>query len=193
MAALSEIVSTFIQYGRWLGKPPTTRWLLKQYLLTGLCRASLYNASSSCESNIHSVDGGLCFSFAYLLPFTVACAVSIMTSSSYPIETNSGTVTTWVPLTTAFSAPQSCTTIFRDIGVSTGGTKQAYDPNYTSLDASYSCVPAPVSVWWSQWSESSSTYTTKIAIGPIVCPLNWSAVQTSVKDRTSTFSMCCPS
>ncbi|KPI36168.1 uncharacterized protein AB675_8859 [Cyphellophora attinorum] len=115
------------------------------------------------------------------------------TSNDYAIETNAGIVTTWVPLSTTYSPTQACRTSFR--GVYDGGSNDglnAFDPNYSTLDSSYSCMPAAASVWWDQPVASDQTATTTLGIGPIVCPESWHVVQTSTKDVTSIFSMCCP-
>lgn len=68
----------------------------------------------------------------------------------------------------------------------------AFDPNVSTLDQSYSCVPVAASNWWSQNGQSNTKYTTKLAIGPIVCPQDWVVVQSSTKDESSVYSMCCP-
>lgn len=116
-----------------------------------------------------------------------------MSSSFYPVETTGTITSTWVPLTTTFSAPASCSNLFREVGDVGGGTFMAYDPGYSTLNTSYTCNPSAAAIWWAQYTGTLTTDTTRIGIGPMVCPQSWSVVQTSIVDSSSTFSMCCPS
>lgn len=115
-----------------------------------------------------------------------------MSASLYPLETTGTITSTWIPPTTAYSAPASCSNLFREVGP-TGGTLLAYDPNCHSLDSAYTCNPGPATLWWSQELSTSFIYTNRISIGPMVCPYSWSVVQTSILGSSSTFLMCCPS
>jgi hypothetical protein len=70
-----------------------------------------------------------------------------------------------------------------------GETMIAWDPGYGSLvRTGASCHPQPVTEWWlaarGQLVESS--------IGPVVCPVAYRTVQTSVNLGGSTFVGCCP-
>jgi hypothetical protein len=107
----------------------------------------------------------------------------------YAMETNTGTITTWLPLPTPFLVTQKgCSTSFRDVNYG----MNAFDPNYSSLDPHYACMPAAASNWWNQPFSPEPTQTTILGIGPMVCPESWNVVQTSTKDMSSVFSMCCP-
>ena len=119
--------------------------------------------------------------------------VSAMTSYlSHPPETGTATVTSWVPLTTAFPYQSGCSTAYwARWGFSAGYNAVAFDPAYgTSVDSNTICLPSAVTEWWDQGGSTSATIT---SIGPIVCPEAYTTASTSILNSLSTFVVCCPS
>ncbi|KAI9708109.1 MAG: hypothetical protein M1820_004313 [Bogoriella megaspora] len=112
-------------------------------------------------------------------------------STTIPAFTGTdGDVTSFIPLTTAYTAPSGCSSDFRLDGPSL----MAYDPAYgVDIDTRASCQPPAVSTWWGQLPLPSTIRHTVISIGPVVCPRDFVTVGTSVIDRTSTTVICCPS
>lgn len=115
-----------------------------------------------------------------------------MSATLYPAETNSGgTVTSYIPLTTAYSASQGCSSSFR----LNGPSLMAFDPGYgIDIDTDVVCNPPAVTTWWNQGNLGGGGGSRTVAsIGPLTCPAGFSTVVTSVKDQISTEAMCCPS
>lgn len=114
-----------------------------------------------------------------------------MSVTLYPAETIDGTVTSFIPLTTAWPSSSECDHYFR----LNGASLMAYDPGYgLEIDRNVICAPPAVTTWWEQGRlGGGNQYHTAVSIGPMVCPEAFSTVVTSVKDGTSTLAMCCPS
>ncbi|RHZ72042.1 hypothetical protein CDV55_106432 [Aspergillus turcosus] len=114
-----------------------------------------------------------------------------MSATLYPAETNAGTVTSFIPLTTAWPSSSGCGSYFRLDGPSL----MAYDPGYgLAIDTNVICAPPAVTTWWEQGLlDGGNQYHTAVSIGPMTCPEAFSTVVTSVKDGISTLAMCCPS
>lgn len=114
-----------------------------------------------------------------------------MSVTLYPAETNDDTVTSFIPLTTAWPSSSGCDHYFR----LNGASLMAYDPGYgLEIDRNVICAPPAVTTWWEQGRlGGGNQYHTAVSIGPMVCPEGFSTVITSVKDDTSTLAMCCPS
>lgn len=113
-------------------------------------------------------------------------------SELYPAETNGGQVTSWIPLTTAWSASPDCSSIYR----LNGPSLVAFDPGYgLDIDPGVTCQPAAVTTWWEQARLGGGRYDshTAVSILPLKCPEDFSTVATSIKDGSSTLAMCCPS
>ncbi|KAK7965189.1 hypothetical protein PG988_010193 [Apiospora saccharicola] len=120
-----------------------------------------------------------------------------MNTEPYPPATDaSGTVTTFVPLTTTFTALPSCSTQFRQNGPSL----VAYDPGYgLDIDTRVGggrCVPGPVTTWWEQarlgFNDDNGRHTAA-SLGPMTCPDGWPTLVSSSKNEKSTVALCCPS
>ncbi|KAE8151991.1 hypothetical protein BDV25DRAFT_138354 [Aspergillus avenaceus] len=108
----------------------------------------------------------------------------------YTAETNSGSVTSFIPLTTVWPFSSACRSYFRKNGPSL----MAYDPGYgLEIDTKVICAPPAVTTWWEQRKLGRGSHHTAVSIGPLTCPEDFSTVITSIKDRTSTLAMCCPS
>ncbi|KAH8763293.1 hypothetical protein F5883DRAFT_463466 [Diaporthe sp. PMI_573] len=111
-------------------------------------------------------------------------------ASLYPADTDSGEVTSYIPLKTVFAPPESCTSIFRQ----NGSSYVAYDPGYgLDINSNVICQPPAVTTWWNQADLGNAVSDhTVVSIGPLSCPSSWNTVATSVKDVSSTAAMCCP-
>lgn len=115
-----------------------------------------------------------------------------MSATLYPAETDSGgTVTSYIPLATSWSASEGCSSSFRFNGPSL----MAFDPAYgIDVNTNAVCNPPAVTTWWNQGNLGGGGSEHTIAsIGPLTCPGGFSTVVTSVKDTISTKAMCCPS
>ncbi|KAB8234047.1 uncharacterized protein BDW43DRAFT_66959 [Aspergillus alliaceus] len=114
-----------------------------------------------------------------------------MSSIIYPGETNGGTVTSFIPLTTAWPASSGCASYFR----LNGPSLMAYDPGYgLEINTDVICGPPALTTWWEQGRlGGGGPYHTAVSIGPLTCPEDFSTVVSSVKDSSSTLAMCCPS
>ncbi|KAI5918707.1 hypothetical protein F4810DRAFT_558552 [Camillea tinctor] len=109
----------------------------------------------------------------------------------YPAETLSGTVTSFIPLTTTFTPSAGCSDFFR----LNGPSLVAFDPGYgLDIDTNVRCLPSAVTTWWEQgrFGDASDGAHTAVSIGPLTCPDKWPTVASSVKDSSSTLVMCCP-
>ncbi|KAJ6259078.1 hypothetical protein Dda_5975 [Drechslerella dactyloides] len=111
--------------------------------------------------------------------------------SMYPPETSEGTVTSWIPLETAFPSSSGCESIFW----SAQGTLAAWDPNYgIFVNTSVKCIPPAATTWWGQAILGQNSLT-RLSLGPITCPSAYKTVTTiNVANigGTSTFVACCP-
>ncbi|OIW23617.1 hypothetical protein CONLIGDRAFT_637587 [Coniochaeta ligniaria NRRL 30616] len=103
-------------------------------------------------------------------------------------ETNSGVVTSWIPITTGYPSVQGCDKIYWSVDPN---PVAAWDPGYGLLVADSSCLPRPVTTWWDQQFLGTNTDTV-LSIGPVTCPQAYYTAKTSVKDSSSTLVGCCP-
>lgn len=130
-----------------------------------------------------------------------------------PLETNQGIVTSWLPLTTGWSAPPSCSSLFilepgwlYDYGDNEPPTATgllAWDPGYGILvEPAVRCHPDEVSSSWDLYKYKRGLHKeatnfaeatmTKLSLLPLTCPDAWSTVATFVKSGIGTQAMCCP-
>ncbi|PYI23511.1 hypothetical protein BO99DRAFT_439794 [Aspergillus violaceofuscus CBS 115571] len=114
-----------------------------------------------------------------------------MSITSYPAKTNSGTVTSYLPLTTAWPSSSGCASIYR----LNGPSLVAWDPGYgLDVNSDVVCDAPEVTTWWEQGLlENGGTLPTRVSLGPFTCPEAFSTMKSSVKDAFSTLEMCCPS
>ncbi|KAE8353758.1 hypothetical protein BDV28DRAFT_132534 [Aspergillus coremiiformis] len=114
-----------------------------------------------------------------------------MSSTLYPAETNGDTVTSFIPLTTAWPSSSGCASYFR----LNGPSLMAYDPGYgLDIDKNVVCAPPAVTTWWEQGLLGGGrAQHTAVSIGPLTCPEDFSTVVSSIKNGSSTLAMCCPS
>ena len=105
------------------------------------------------------------------------------------LQTSSATITTWLPLSTAWPSTAACSSL-----VYVGSGKDAakvfgWDPLYQAVldTGSPRCFADEMASWWLE--PSSVT----ISLGPIFnCPAAYSTVATSVHSAGVTQVFCCP-
>lgn len=71
----------------------------------------------------------------------------------------------------------------------------AFDPGYgLEVDTNVICQPPAVTTWWEQAKLGVATKEghTAASLQPMVCPVAFSTVASSIKDLSSTLAMCCP-
>ncbi|KAL9088718.1 MAG: hypothetical protein Q9165_006027 [Trypethelium subeluteriae] len=111
----------------------------------------------------------------------------------YAVTTGSdGNFTSYIPLTTTFTPPASCSSLFWDSGPSL----QAFAPGYgLSIDLDVQCVPPAMTTFWNQelLFPGGAHQHTVISAGPIVCPKGWTTADQSTSDSISVQINCCPS
>ncbi|KAK5626092.1 hypothetical protein RRF57_001807 [Xylaria bambusicola] len=109
----------------------------------------------------------------------------------YPAINSSGTITSFLPLTTIFTPSIECSLYFR----LNGPSLVAFDPGYgLDINSSVRCAPSAVTTWWEQGRLGDNDEDhTALSLGPFTCPYEWSTVVTSVENQSSTHAMCCPS
>jgi len=111
-------------------------------------------------------------------------------ASDKPPETNGKTVTSWIPITSAYPSQPLCPDLFWSY---VPNTIAAWDPGYgiSVDDGSHSCHPKAVTTWWDAERLGHNTLTT-VSLGPFTCPQAYFTAKTSVKDTSSTMVACCP-
>lgn len=105
-------------------------------------------------------------------------------------ETNTGVVTSWIPITTQWPSDPKCTSLFwKYVQTIIAG----WDPGYGVLvDTDATCLPKGVTTWWLA-DHLGPNAQTAISLGPLICPEAYYTANQSVKDASSTFVACCPS
>ncbi|KAJ8066514.1 hypothetical protein OCU04_005572 [Sclerotinia nivalis] len=105
------------------------------------------------------------------------------------LQTSSGTITTWLPLSTAWPSTAACSSLVYVGGGKDAGKVFGWDPLYQAvLDTGSPRCFADEMVSW--WLEPSSV---TISLGPTFnCPAAYSTVATSVHRAGVTQVFCCP-
>ncbi|XDG04293.1 hypothetical protein ABKA04_003908 [Annulohypoxylon sp. FPYF3050] len=104
-------------------------------------------------------------------------------------ETNRNTVTSWIPISSAYPHQAGCDKYLWQYVTS---TIAAWDPGYgISVQTDATCLPKPVTTWWLQ-DRFGPIKDTIISIGPVTCPQDYYTATVSAKDASSTFVGCCP-
>lgn len=118
---------------------------------------------------------------------------SSSTPNAHPPETNSGIVTSWLAVASAWPAvPQCSTEIYSQIGTGDGLAAIAFDPVFgESISTQVTCLPPFATSWWNQ--QAQTPLQTVTSIGPLVCPQLYTTAATSALNSASTFVACCPS
>lgn len=171
--------------------------------------ASLHGESSICVQSLFPVLLVLCVGLLnlllihYYLAITIPFAseqersvlVTLDKSMSYKAETHGDSVTSWIPLTTPFTAPSSCSSLFQLHGYN---ELVAFDPGYgVSIDTQAICQPPAVTTWWLQDSIFDQTGLlnthTAWSLLPFSCPSGFETAASSlVSGGESTLAFCCP-
>jgi hypothetical protein len=115
-------------------------------------------------------------------------------SSIHSAVTNKGTVTSFLPVTSTFTAPDECSSTFVAHGTwESGAIAYAFDANYGLwVSKGLRCNPPEFTVWWNQvWL--GLTESTTMLLGPIVCPSAYTTATTTAINSESTLVGCCPS
>ncbi|KAM3084431.1 hypothetical protein ACMFMG_001465 [Clarireedia jacksonii] len=126
------------------------------------------------------------------MALSYAASTAAPLTTSFPgasIQTGSGTTTSWLPLTTAWTANAACST---QVYAQENHAAILFDPFYqTVIDpgaASEPCLPPEATAWWNQATDSP------ISLGPTFsCPAAYSAVETIVRNTATQEILCCPS
>lgn len=134
----------------------------------------------------------LCESSPLARPATMSAAAA---TASYPVyntpEVNSGTTTSWIPLTTAWPSQSGCASSF----FLYPGQPQAvaWDPGYGYFaGGTPDCLPPEATTWHEQNHQNGDGFTS-LSIRPIVCPAAFTTAASSVQSGSSTLVLCCPS
>ena len=109
--------------------------------------------------------------------------------SFYPPETNGGTLTSWIPVGTTFPSQSGCESLYWSVVV---GTLAVWDPGYgISVDTNVKCLPPAATTWWNQNNLGVDSLT-RVSLGPITCPSDYTTGTTTIRNQFSTFVACCP-
>lgn len=114
--------------------------------------------------------------------------VRMSSLSTYGPVTTSGTVTSYVPLTSAWSAPAKCSSLFLD------WDRILYlnSPQYENVVArAPACLPPQISPWWYQSLNTASPTLTLLGGYEFLCPEAYTTIYSVVLDSTTTIG-CCP-
>ncbi|KAF7852540.1 hypothetical protein EAF04_010941 [Stromatinia cepivora] len=105
------------------------------------------------------------------------------------LQTSSGTITTWLPLSTAWPSTAACSSLVYVGSGKDAGKVFGWDPLYQAVldTGSPRCFADEMASWWLE--PSSVT----ISLGPTFnCPAAYSTVATSVHSAGVTQVFCCP-
>ncbi|KAH8696151.1 hypothetical protein BGW36DRAFT_428171 [Talaromyces proteolyticus] len=109
--------------------------------------------------------------------------------SNYGPITSSGTVTSYLPLTSAWSAPAQCSSLFLKAGDNLFLNSPQYDQ---VVPGAPECNPPELSPWWYQSLDTASPTATLLGGYEFVCPAAYTTVFSWVTAETTTIG-CCPS
>ncbi|TGO68019.1 hypothetical protein BOTNAR_0031g00040 [Botryotinia narcissicola] len=115
-----------------------------------------------------------------------------MVSTKFPdqiLQTSSATITTWLPLSTAWTSTAACSSLVYVGSGKDAGKVFGWDPLYQAVldTGSPRCFADEMASWWLE--PSSVT----ISLGPTFnCPAAYSTVATSVHSAGVTEVFCCP-
>lgn len=125
---------------------------------------------------------------------------SLTTIAATTIPERTGTaggITSFVPLTTVYTANPICGNVFVKYPTPNNHFGlMGWDPSYgEKVDSFYDCNPSIVSRWFTQSTNSGMSVApgeTGISMGPFTCPSGWSTVATVIRSSSSTIAECCP-
>jgi hypothetical protein len=141
-----------------------------------------------CPSGLHL----FCFHFLRTYFKVTVSTTAAPTGVVYNIpEVNSGTTTSWVPITTPWPSSSGCASSFFLFPGQPG--LAAWDPGYGYFAGGKArCLPPAETAWWEQGHQNPDGFTS-LSIRPIVCPAAFTTAVTSVQSGSSTRVLCCPS
>lgn len=114
-----------------------------------------------------------------------------MSSTSYEPSVAHGYTTSWLPFTTAWTAPEECSTLYVSYSGYSGLT--AFAPDYENHgNTSIACNPPEVMTYYNQDEDKSGSVGAATLLGPFTCPDNWFDAMTSVISQSTTLTHCCP-
>jgi hypothetical protein len=106
-------------------------------------------------------------------------------------EVNSGTTTSWIPVTTPWPSSSGCASAF--FLYPGQPAPVAWDPGYGYFaGGTPRCLPPAATTWWEQNHQGGDDFTT-VSIRPVVCPAAFTTAATSLQSGSSTLVLCCPS
>jgi hypothetical protein len=119
---------------------------------------------------------------------SIATADSIVYNTP---EVNSGTTTSWIPLTTPWPSSSGCASSF--FLFPGQPFPYGWDPGLGYFyGQTQRCLPPAVTTWHEQDHQNPDGFT-MLSIRPIVCPAAFTTAATSVQSGSSTLVVCCPS
>lgn len=117
-----------------------------------------------------------------------------MSLTTFPPEIVSGTTTSWIPLTTPFTVPPSCSYAGTDSSTITStiifSNTQVYDAKIggVRVKVEVTCQPEQALSWWNTASAKELLY----SIGPLQCPVGYTTAKTSTITPGVIQVACCP-
>ncbi|KAJ5093559.1 hypothetical protein N7456_009420 [Penicillium angulare] len=116
-------------------------------------------------------------------------------TSTYPPQETSGLTTTFLPLTTTWTAPEYCSTQYIGMNGTDGElTYRAFDPFYHQFaNTSATCHPTQILILKSHHTGDDTSGYDWTSLGPFICPGNWTSVAETLTKESSTQTACCPS
>jgi hypothetical protein len=120
------------------------------------------------------------------------CEFVLVNHVNTSLRTVSGTVTSWLPMTTqlqSLPSPAVCSGAI----YSAGGQAIAFDPVYSLSISSLNCLPTEATIYYLQNTIAPAQGDlTQTSLGPFTCPDFYTTAFTSAKNSLSTFVGCCP-
>lgn len=118
---------------------------------------------------------------------------SMATKTRPPEIGSDGTITSWLPMSTAWPSVSGCESqMFKFVPQILAG----WDPGYELfVPGAATCLPPQMLTWWDadKLTLGIDTTKTKLSVGPIVCPEAYTTATTITNAGKSTFVACCPS
>jgi hypothetical protein len=112
--------------------------------------------------------------------------------SAATTETQDGTVTSFLPLSTPWSSISDCSS---QIYQQPDGHLIAFDPYYRASisPSAVACFAPEITAWWSQQTQASGPPTPTVLGPEFVCPGLYTPAATGLVNSFTTQLFCCPS
>ncbi|EPE25427.1 hypothetical protein GLAREA_01339 [Glarea lozoyensis ATCC 20868] len=115
-------------------------------------------------------------------------------------EEGNGTVTEWLPLTSAYSAPPECAPQFTSLSNSISAAPDffpwvgsAFELSLTEYDGrQIKCLPDAATQWRYQMGAGVG-HSSRLSLGPMECPILYTTAASISLNSETTFYQCCPS